>query len=252
MALSKGAKIAIGCVAVFILACIATGIVVVSAGYWALGKTKQVVQGLQADTKQIDQDLKQANANPFTPPTDGVITESQLTRFLAVRKTMYGAYAKHKDMIEAQSKKKDADLSALAQLPGILMELRATKAHALAAQGMSEAEFTWMVGAVYRNLAAASVSKETNGAVSEAVRTTGDQVVEAAEKAAAAAEADPNVPPEAKEKLREAARQAREQAQAAVESSKVLDVPPANMALFKKHQDEIQQYTMGGLELLPL
>lgn len=51
---------------------------------------------------------------------------------------------------------------------------------------------------------------------------------------------------------REQARKVREQAQNAAESSRALDVPPANLALFEKHKEEIPRSTMGGLELLPI
>jgi hypothetical protein len=106
---------------------------------------------------------------------------------------------------------------------------------------------------VYRNLVTAGIAREDGGAsVSEAVRSGGEEAAGQAEKAADAAEADPGLPPEAKRQLRDTARQVREQAEGAAEPSRALDVPPANLVLFKKHQDEILRYTMGGLELLPL
>jgi hypothetical protein len=76
-------------------------------------------------------------------------------------------------------------------------------------------------------------------------------MAEQAEQAAAAAEANPALTPEMKQQLREAAKRAREEADRGVEMTKALDVPPANLALFNKHRDEILKYTMGGLELIP-
>jgi len=35
-------------------------------------------------------------------------------------------------------------------------------------------------------------------------------------------------------------------------SAPTLDVPPANLALFRKHEAEIKQYAMGGLEWVGL
>jgi hypothetical protein len=251
MALSRGAKIALGCGIAFVAVTGVIAVVVVGAAWWGIGKAKQVAQQFEGEQKHAEEALRRANANPFTPPADGVIAEDRLVRFLAVRKRMYSAYVKHKEMIEAQANKKDPDLSALARLPGILMELRAAKAEALAQQSMSENEFGWLQLTVYKNLAMAGVT-QGGPQVSDAVGAVGEEVAAEAEKAADAAQADPNVPAETRRQLREAAKQVREQAGRGTEASRTLDVPPANMALFKKHRDEILQYTMGGLELIPL
>jgi hypothetical protein len=82
-------------------------------------------------------------------------------------------------------------------------------------------------------------------------RSGSREVVEQAEKALAAADASPDTPPEVKAQLREAVARARQTAAVADESRKTVDVPPANLALFKKHREEILKYTMGGLELIP-
>ena len=251
MALSRGAKIALGCGIAFVVVTGGIMVVLFGAAWWGFGKAKEAAQQFEGDQRRTEEALQRANANPFSPPTDGIIAEDRLLRFLAVRKRMNGAYLKHKDMIEAQAKKKDPDITALAQLPGIMLELRAAKAEGLAEQAMSESEFNWFIGAVYRNLVIASMSQDGKS-VSEVAKAGGEEIAEQAERAADAAEADPNVPAETKQRLREAARTVREQAQTAGESSKTLDVPPANMALFRKHRDEILKYTMGGLELLPL
>jgi hypothetical protein len=86
----------------------------------------------------------------------------------------------------------------------------------------------------------------------ELAQTAAEAGAQQAEQAAAEAERNPDLPEAAKQQLREAARQAREQAAQAVDSMKEIEVPPQNLALFRKHQDEIQQYAMTGLELLGL
>jgi hypothetical protein len=253
MALSTGAKIGIGCVVAFVVIAGGIAIAIFGAAWWGINKAKQATEELVGDQQRAEEALRRANANEFTPPADGVIAEDRLIRFLAVRQGMYGVYVKHQPMIEAQAKKENPDLSALAKLPGILMELRSAKAEALAAQGMSESEFGWLFNAVYRNLVVAAAAAQESGTatgMAEMMRSSGEQVADQAERAAQAAEADPNVPPEIKQQLRATADAARQQAAVAAEMGRSFDVPPANLELFKKHKDEILKYTMGGLELL--
>jgi hypothetical protein len=253
MALSKGAKIALGCGFAALLAAGAAVVVVGGLAWWGIGKAKQATEGFVADQEGVEKDLAKANANPFTTPDDGVVQEARLVKFLAVRKRIHDeVYLKHKEMIEAQAQKEKADLSALARLPFIISELRAAKARALAAQGMSEAEFNWLFRTVYGNLVLDGMAKSGDGtSVAEASRASSRAMAEQAEQAAQAAEANPSLPAEVKQQLREAAARARSEADRAVELSKGLDVPPANVALFDKHHDEILNYTMGGLELIP-
>ena len=202
MALSRGAKIAIGCGVGIVLAAGAVATVVLGLAWWGVGKAKQVAEQFETDQKGVEEALAKANANPFSPPADGVVQEDRLLRFLAVRKAIHdNVYLKHKDMIEAQAKKENPDLSALAKLPFIIAELRAAKARALADEGMSENEFSWMFQTVYGSLVMAGIAQEGGGT--------------------------------------------------AEDTGETLDIPPANLELFKRHRDEILKYTMGGLELIP-
>jgi hypothetical protein len=253
MALSKGAKIALGCGLAAVLAAGAAVIVLGGLAWWGIGKAKQATEGMVAEQEGAEKDLEKANANPFTPPEGGVVQEDRLVKFLAVRKRVHDeVYVKHKDMIEAQAQKEKADLSALAKLPLIIAELHASKARGLAAQGMSEAEFSWMTGTVYSNMILDGMARSGDGtSVADADRASIRAAAEQAEQAAQAAEANPSMPAEAKKQLREAADRAREEADRAMAMTKALDVPPANRALFEKYRAEILKYTMGGLELLP-
>jgi hypothetical protein len=253
MALSKGAKIALGCALAVVLVGGAAIVMLGGLAWWGMGKAKQVAEDLEAGQKGVDEALAKANANPFTPPEDGVVQEDRLVRFLAVRKRIHDeVYLKHKDMIEAQANKEKPDLSALAKLPFIINELHGAKARALADQGMSESEFNWLLRTVYGNLVLDGMARSGDGTtVAEADRASLKAMAEQAEQAAAAAEANPALPPAMKQQLRDAAKRAREEADRGVEMTKALDVPPANIALFKKHRDEILKYTMSGLELIP-
>ena len=253
MALSKGAKIALGCGLAAVLAAGAAVVVVGGLAWWGIGKAKEATEGMVAEQEAAEKDLERANANPFTPPEDGVVQEDRLVKFLAVRKRIHDeVYLKHKDMIEAQANKEKADISALAKLPLIIAELHASKARGLAQQGMSEAEFGWLFRTVYGNLVLDGMARSGDGTtVAEADRASLKAMAEQAEQAAAAAEANPALPAEMKQQLRDAAKRAREEAERGMEMTKALDVPPANLALFQKHREEILKYTMGGLELLP-
>ena len=256
MALSTGAKIGLGCGLAALLAAGAAVVAVGGLAWWGMGKAKQAAKGMEkmaAEQETAEKDLQKANANPFTAPEDGVVQEDRLVKFLNVRKRIHDeVYVQHQDMIEAQAKKEKADLTALAQLPLIIAELHAAKARGLADQGMSEAEFNWLLRTVYGNLMLDGIAKSGDGtSVAAADRASIRAAAEAAEQAAQAADANPSVPAETKQQLREAATRAREEADRAMEMTKALDVPPANIALFKKHHDEILKYTMGGLELIP-
>lgn len=253
MALSKGAKIALGCALAVVLAGGAAIVMLGGLAWWGMGKAKQVAEDLEAGQKGVDEALAKANANPFTPPEDGVVQEDRLVRFLAVRKRIHDeVYLKNEAMIEAQANKEKPDLSALAKLPFIIAELRGAKAKALADQGMSESEFSWLFRTVYGNLVLDGMARSGDGTtVAEADRASLRAMAEQAEQAAEAAEANPALPPAMKQQLRDAAKRAREEADRGVEMTKTLDVPPANIALFNKHRDEILKYTMGGLELIP-
>jgi hypothetical protein len=253
MALSKGAKIALGCGLAAVLAAGAAVVVVGGLAWWGIGKAREATDGFVADQEAVEKDLEKANANPFTPPADGVVQEDRLVKFLAVRKRIHDeVYLKHKAMIEAQAQKEKADLSALAKLPFIIAELRAAKARGLAQQGMNEAEFSWLFGTVYGNLILDGVARSGDGtSVAEASRAASRAAAEQAEEAARAAEANPSLPAEVRQQLKDAAARAREEADRASDMSRALEVPPANQALFTKHRDEILRYTMGGLELLP-
>jgi hypothetical protein len=50
----------------------------------------------------------------------------------------------------------------------------------------------------------------------------------------------------------EAAAKVVQDMRAAAEESRTLDVPPANIELFRKHEAELRKYAMAGLELVGL
>jgi FtsZ-interacting cell division protein ZipA len=196
--MNKGAKIAVGCgiavVAVVIVAIVAA----VGVGYWGSQKLKSA--GFDpAKMRQFAELQKKADAIPFSTPADGVIPEERFVRFLAVRKAIFPIYEQHHAEFERlKEKKKDAGVSDVMSLGGVIASIQYARAEAMDAQGMGTAEYTWIAEAATQAHIAAQVAASASQAGSE--------------------------PPSA-----------------------LLELPQANLALFQKYKDDIEQYAMPEL-----
>jgi hypothetical protein len=254
------AKVAIGCV-VAAVGVVVVGVVGVGvAGYWAAGKAKQAVHQMESEQKKITELQEKANSNPFTEPADRTISEPRLIAFLEVRKRVYDVYLKHKAQIDALVQNKDNKGPSLGDLTSgyaLINEARQARMQGLADVGMSEAEYAYYVSAIYTSMVGSEVGKATGGKkVSEVVSDSYKKAAKALDEAANATP-DPSLPPETQKMMREAQEQARRQradmdkqaVEAAAEGAKA-DVPEANIALYRKHEAEIQKYAMAGLEIL--
>jgi hypothetical protein len=241
---TTGAKIAIGCVGAVLLAGIATLVALGGAVWWAKGKVENVARQVTGDEKRIEQLHEKANGNAFVRPADGALSEPRLLKFIDVRRRIFSVYEKHKDEFEARAKKDQADFSDLTKGFAAINEVRLAQAQALADAGMSEDEYRYMVETVYKTLVASQVT------------TGGKSISQAAEEGmqqtAEALKGIENAPPEVRDQLKAAADQLAESAAAAKQTAQGLDVPPANLELFKKYEAELRRYTMGGLELIGL
>jgi hypothetical protein len=248
--MTKGAKIALGCAGVgclFVAGAAAVVVFGIGAGaHWLKGKTASFVD----HQERIDEFRRKADASPFERPADGVVAEDRLLKFLEVRKRVFAVYEKHQPYFEALKGKKDADLSDLTAAFSVLGEVQLAQAQARAELGMSEAEYAFLVQSVYQSAWAAAVSKDTGKEASEAVSEAMKQVSEAMGKGLESARREGV--PGAGEITDESLREAQEQVRKAAESMKDLDAPPANVALFRKHEAEIKKYAMHGLELVGL
>ena len=269
--MSTGAKVAIGCAVVAVLGGVAVAAVVFGGIWWAKGKVEQVT----GNEKKIDALKKQANAVPFSVPADGLIQEDRLVKFLEIRKRVFTIYDAHKAEFEAINKKKQADFGDVTRGLGVLNEVRVAQAQALADVGMSEAEYQYLVQQVYKTMWAAEVAKQTGGkSVSEATGEAYDKAADQLEKTREAAASRTDLPergeaalsPEQKkaladqraasqqglQDLEKATADAKKQAAEVRENARALDVPPANIALFRKYESDIKKYAMGGLEWIGL
>jgi hypothetical protein len=123
---------------------------------------------------------------------------------------------------------------------GLVNEIRLAKAEAQAEVRMSDAEYLFLVEQVYRSAWASEMTKELGGrSMSEAI----GQALEQAESGSA----DAQLPAEARKAMEEMRRAVDQAAQ-----SPQLQVPPANIELFRRHEPEIKKYAMSGLDWLGL
>jgi hypothetical protein len=264
--LNTGAKVAIGCGAAVLLGGMAMVAGVVGLGFWAKGKAEKIV-----GAEQKIQDLqKRADANVFTPPADGIIQEDRLVKFLDVRKKVFSVYLAHKDELDAISKKKDGSFSDVTAGLGILNEARLAQAQGLSDVGMSQTEYGYLVAQIYKTAWHSAWQKDNDGKsfsqwAGEATDATTKSLQDGSKalgKDTAAEEKEKNLTPEQRQMLdqtRKALDQMKPLGDALQQQrdemrrrAQEMDVPPQNIALFRKHEDEIKKYAMGGLEWMGL
>jgi hypothetical protein len=263
--LTTGAKVAIGCGVAFVVVGMGVAAAVFGGLWWAKGKAEQFT----ANENRIEDLRKKANAVPFTLPADGLIREDRLEKFLDVRKRVFAVYLKHKDEMDAISKKEKGDLSTLTTGMGILNEARMARAEALADAGMSEDEYNYLVGQIYKTMWNSEIAKESGGKTpSEMIGQAADQTAESMARSGETADKLKGVDtskltPEQREQM-EATRKMLEEmqknsgqakqraAEARARAKEAMDVPPENIALFRKHEAEIKKYAMAGMEWMGL
>ena len=214
--MGTGAKIAIGCGCVVLLGAAAVIGVLGVGAWWAKGKIEEASVGIDkmtAASEEIERFEKQANANPYTPPAEGVIPAARLLKFIETRKQVYAVYERYEtELGELQKKAEKPDekltLSELWSAGGALAEMagavRLAQMKALASAGMSESEYRDIQLAVYTSAWTSETESESGGKLP---------------------------------------------AEAASEGG-ALRVPRANVELFRKHQADIKKYAMHGLAFL--
>ena len=248
--MSTGAKIAIGCV----VAVLAVGVVVVvmlgAGAYWAKGKIEEVGGNISARTTEIADYEKKANANPFTRPEDGVLQEARLLKFLDVRRQVFAVYEQHKADFEGMDKKKEAGFSDLVKFGGLVADIKLAQAKGLAAAGMSESEYAFMIESIYKSAWASGFEKETGKPLSQYAEDALKQAKEAARQGADAAKK--SGAPGTEGIKQEDLDKMQKDVDDASSSLHSLDVPKANLELFKKYEADIKKYSMNGLEMIGL
>jgi hypothetical protein len=222
--LGTGAKVAIGCAIALVIGGVLAVVLLGGAVWWGKTKLEQArgeMDKFAGGQTRIEELQKKANANTFHQPPDHVIDESRLLTFLELRKRVYEVYKKHEAEIEARRNKKEGDFGDVAAFVRLVNEIRTALAQAQADLGMSDAEYRFMEFEIYRTQWATEAVKQAGGTRS---------------------------PPPAGETGAEAEKYSRDVA----EATKVVDVPAANVALFKKHEADIKKYAMNGMEWIGL
>jgi hypothetical protein len=263
--MGTGAKIAIGCGCVVLLGAAAVVGVLGVGAWWAKGKIEEASVGIDKMTKaseEIERFEKRANANPYTPPADGVIHEARFLKFMDTRKQLYAVYEGYEAELRDLQKKADSStdkltLSELWSAGGSLAEMagaiRLAQMKALAAAGMSESEYRDIQLAVYKSAWASEAESESGKlpaeAVSESMSEAGKQMKDAMQSGAEAARQQ-GVPGAGQLSEQDARKLQEGMEQLGEQTGEALRVPRANVELFRKHQADIKKYAMHGLAFL--
>ena len=202
--------------------------------------------------------------SPYTAPADGVIPEDRFVKFLDTRKRVYSVYERYEgDLRELQSKSESAgdklspsDLwSAGGKLAEAFGAIRLEQLKALAELGMSEGEYRDIQIAVYKTAVASDTEKQSGRmpaeAVSESMAEAAKGLDEAARAGLEAAQKEglpgsESLSPEDVKKLQD------EMTRLGAEAGKALEVPRANVELFRKYEADIKKYAMHGLAYIGL
>ncbi len=247
--MSGAAKIAIGCGVVVVMGGVVLVGAVVGGAYWVKGKASTFV----ASAEKVEKLREEAEANPFTPPADGILQESRLDAYLTVRKSQTAFLDGRSGQIAAANKRLSvpgatASFSDIAEGAKFIGDLQQNFYGALAAEKMSHAEYRWIVFEVYRAEFASEVENKNEG------KTPSQVTTEAADSARLAMEEhqndpqDPNLPPEMKQGADAMKDAMKDIAAKAKSGSAALDPPQANVELVRKHDADIRKYALSGNE----
>jgi len=232
-------KVAIGCIAVSVIACFLLIAGLVAVGYWAKNKVQEVASGGPA----VEEARRAANAVPFTRPADSRLDEARLVKFIEVRSDVFSVYEKYRGELESRVKSvkegKSFDLGDVSTGLTMVSEVHKAEALALARHGMSEAEYAFITEEVYKAMWSASPGADA------ATRAIQEQVEAATRQAENA-----DLPPEARAALAAARAEMATGAKDAAREMQALAPSSENAALFKKYETDLKRYAMPGLQVL--
>ena len=244
MASTATKVVLIGC-GIVVLAIV---VIIAAGGFFVRSKIHEYTQGASDSSKKTEQLSKDY---PFTPPANGVITEKQLQRFLAVRKQVYAVYKRYESDFKKLENQKP-DLSVVTKGWSFIKDVRNEQANALTAQKMSPEEYQYIVDAVYKTwMAAGTKDAMHNQSFNDLAQKELKESIEKIDQQLR----DPKTPEPARKALQKTRDEMQSQLKHLPENSvvKQMDstlesIPKENLALFKKYEKEIKEYSMGGLE----
>ena len=256
MPLSTPVKVLlVGCVVVVVIGMVALGVGGFLIKRW-VGQTAHKIEnasgGQNSDYGKKAEELQKKY--PFQAPSDGLITESQLTRFLAVRKALYTLYQKNYAEIEAMDKQKgNQGFQAAIKGVELIQNLRMTQINALEEQHMSKDEYNYITTTVYTTYFS-QLGKAAMQYADQASQMMEKQIEQIDEQLK-----NPSLSEDAKKELqsqRDALSKQRDELTKSDEVKKseaqLNSLAQKNLDLFNKHREEITKYSMGGLEFIGL
>jgi hypothetical protein len=267
MAMGTGTKIAIGCGCLLLLGAAAVVGVVGMGAWWAKGKISEATGGVgkvAARAEEIERWEKKANAHPYARPAGGVIPEPRLLTFLETRKRVYAVYQRYEPEFRSLQKKSESAGDKLTpselwaaggKIAELVADIRLAQMKSLAELGMSEEEYRDIQLAVYKS-AWASDAEQHSGrmpaeAVSESMSEAAKGMSEAMRAGLEGAQKE-GVPGSARLSEEDVKKLQESMTHLGQEAGQALDVPKANVDLFRKHEAEIKKYAMHGLAFVGL
>ncbi len=238
-------KVALGCLAVSVVAVFLLVAGRVGFGFWAKNKVEEVTGGGPA----VEAARKAANAVPFTRPDRSIVAEPRLVKFIEIRAGVFSVYEKYRGEIESRVARvkdgKSLDFGDISTGLTLMGELQKTETLALAKHGMSEDEYAFISGEVYKSMwtdfGGGEASKKAIKGAAEAAKASTEAMKAAGPE---------NMSAEARDALAKAGSEITAGAQQAAREIEKAGTAPENVALFKKYEADLKKYAMPGLHIL--
>ena len=176
------------------------------------------------------------------------MAEPRLVKFIEVRGSVFSVYEKYRGEIESRMAKvkegKSLDFGDISTGLTFMGELQKAETLALARHAMSEDEYAFITGEVYKSmwadLGAGDAGKKAIKDAAEAARSAAEAMKEAGAQ---------GVPPEAREALARAGSEISATARDASERIEEIGTAPENVALFKRYEADLRKYAMPALNI---
>jgi hypothetical protein len=188
--MSTGAKVAIGCGIVALLAIVGVVVAIVAGGMFVSRKANEFTGGLEAQQEASETVQALEREHPFTPPSDGIVGSDRAETFFAVTDDAWEAMREWVD--DMRDRGEDIDSrggeagfgDAMAGLQG-LGRSRVALSEALADHDMAVSEYIWTGMALAHAYAALDQPAETSGVPAENLQLAGqhrDRLAEMADE----------------------------------------------------------------------
>ena len=177
--MSTGAKVAIGCGIVALVAVVGVIVAIVAGGMFVSRKAEQFTGGLEAQQEASETVQELEREHPFTAPADGIVRADRAEAFFAVTEDAWEKMGEWvEDMRERgqeiDSRGGQAGIGdAMAGLQG-LGRSRVALSEALADHDMAVSEYLWTGMALAHAYAALDQPAETSGVPAENLELAGE------------------------------------------------------------------------------